>query len=351
MTLSFKTFRYWVLGPIALAGLFGLLAWCSIMLTRGDGRVAAIWLPNALLVAVLLRSEGPGRLRFFPPAYAANVLAGMIAGDPVARALGTSLANSVEVGAIWLGMLLARYPRPDFANLRQLVTFSVIAGMICPLIGGSIGASVLVQTGAVTDLWVSTWLHWSLIDGLSMLIAAPTLLILYDAAKVWSRPTRAVLFEWAAVSGLSLIIFGAVFFQNSFPLLFLICPVILLSAFRLGMSGTALSIVWTAVIAMIATTFDAGPISLVRGSLADKLLMFRNGIAGRGWLGGQTATQQCVATSGRIQRHDPGKYAGRYFHQRCPGPLGISKSGLDQAHRSVGRRIARSTQSRVIARR
>ena len=275
MTLSFKTFRHWVLGPIALAGLFGLLAWCSIMLTRGDGRVAAIWLPNALLVAVLLRSDGLARLRFFPPAYAANVLAAMIAGDPAARALGTSLANSVAVGGIWLGMLLARYPRPDFANLRHLVAFSGIAGVICPLIGGAIGASVLLQTGAIQNQWVSTWLNWSLIDGLSMLIAAPTLLILYDAAKVWRRPTRAVLLEWAVVSGLSLMMLGAVFFQNSFPLLFLIYPVILLSAFRLGMSGTALSIIWTAAIAMIATTFDAGPISLVKGSFSDKLLILQ----------------------------------------------------------------------------
>ena len=149
MTLSFKTFRYWILGPIALAGLFGLLTWCSIMLTRGDGRVAAIWLPNALLVAVLLRSDGLARLRLFPPAYAANVLAAMIAGDPIARALGTSVANSVAVGGIWLGMILARYPRPDFSNLRHLVTFSGIAGVICPLIGGAIGAAVLVQTGGL----------------------------------------------------------------------------------------------------------------------------------------------------------------------------------------------------------
>ena len=108
-----------------------------------------------------------------------------------------------------------------------------------------------------------------------MLIAAPTLLILYDAVKVQHRPSRAELTEWMAVSSVSLVMLGIVFTQNRFPLLFLMCPVILLSAFRLGMSGTALSIVWTAAIAMIANTFDFGPISLVRGSLAEKLLVLQ----------------------------------------------------------------------------
>ena len=276
MTLSFKIFRHWVLAPIVVAALFGLLAWCSIMLTRGDGRVAAIWLPNALLVAVLLRGRGLISLRFFPLAYAANVLADMLAGDPWGRALGVSLANSIEVGGIWLGMILARQPRPDFVNLRDLVAFSGIGGVVCPLIGGAIGASVLARTGAAPDKWFSNWLSWSLSDGLSMLIVAPTLLILFDAVKVWRRPTRAVLIEWTMVSSLSLIMLGAVFLQTSFPLLFLICPVILLSAFRLGMSGTALSIVLTAAIAMIATTFGEGPINLVKGSLSYKLLVLQS---------------------------------------------------------------------------
>ena len=275
MTFSIRNFRRLVIEPIMVAGLFGVLAWCSIMLTRSDGRVAAIWIPNALLVAVLLRSRGLISLRFLPLAFVANVVAAMMTGDTMGRAIGVSLANSVEIGAIWWGMILARQPRPDFANLHQLVTFCWIAGVICPLLGGLIGATVLTNTGAAQDLWFSTWLSWSLADGLSMLIVAPTLLILYDAAKVWRRPTRAILIEWMMVSSLSLIMLMAVFFQKSFPLLFLICPVILLSAFRLGMSGTALSIVWTAAIAMFAMTLGLGPINLIQGSLAHKLMILQ----------------------------------------------------------------------------
>ncbi|MEZ5694656.1 MAG: hypothetical protein R3D99_12675, partial [Altererythrobacter sp.] len=44
-----------IAGLLAAGALFGLLAWCAIELTCGDGRIAMVWIPNAVAVAFLLR--------------------------------------------------------------------------------------------------------------------------------------------------------------------------------------------------------------------------------------------------------------------------------------------------------
>lgn len=45
------------LQTLALALLFGILAYLAIVITGGEDRIAAIWLPNAVLVAIILRQK------------------------------------------------------------------------------------------------------------------------------------------------------------------------------------------------------------------------------------------------------------------------------------------------------
>ena len=51
-----------LLAILFAAILFGFLAWGGVMLTRDESRIAAVWLPNAALVAILMRGRGAGDL-------------------------------------------------------------------------------------------------------------------------------------------------------------------------------------------------------------------------------------------------------------------------------------------------
>ena len=262
--------RLLVLNPLLLGVLFGLLAWTSMVLTRYEGRIAAIWVPNAMLAAVLLRGRGRIDLRFFPYAWLANVIANLSVGDSLARAAGLSSTNSIEIGLVWALLTLAGTPRPVMSRLPDLLKFTVIAGVVAPVISGLLAALILAPPDLTTGL--VNWVLWSLTDGLGLLIVTPSLLIMHDAARGWKRPSTTAVTHWLAIAMLSLATVMIVFFQRTFPFLFLICPVVLLSAFRLGTAGTAFSIIMTAVVATIATSQGDGPIALVQGSITYKLL-------------------------------------------------------------------------------
>lgn len=66
-----------------------------------------------------------------------------------------------------------------------------------------------------------------------------------------------------------------VFFQNSFPFLFLVTPVVVFSAFRQGQVGAALSIIYISIIASVGTAYDSGPVHLVQGGLSQKLMVLQ----------------------------------------------------------------------------
>ena len=265
--------RLFVFDPLLIGALYGFLAWTSLVLTRYEGRIAAFWMPNAILAAVLLRGRGRIDLRFFPYAWLGNLLAGLTMGDSLTRAVGLSSTNSIEVGLVWALLTLAGTPRPMMNRLPDLFKFSVIAGLIAPACSGLLAAIVLAPPDWTTGL--VNWTLWSLTDGLGLLIVTPIILIIHDAVKGWQRPSLTAVGHWLAVAVLSIVTVLIVFFQHSFPFLFLICPVVLLSAFRLGTAGTAFSIILIAVVATIATSQGDGPIALVQASITYKLMVLQ----------------------------------------------------------------------------
>src|SRR5436190_11910278 len=64
------------LGPFVVAAATFVLTYACVMLPRGDGGVASIWAPNAVLVAVMLRSP---RAKWI--AYLSMGAIGMLAGN------------------------------------------------------------------------------------------------------------------------------------------------------------------------------------------------------------------------------------------------------------------------------
>ncbi len=258
---------------LTIAFVYGGLAVAGIELTRADGRIAAVWLPNAFLLAVLLRA-GPSRdPAIFVAGFAANFIANLIVGDSVPRAALLGAANSLEVAVACYGTRRLCGARPDMTRLATLARFMLVGGVVAPAASATLAAVVLAPPG--TTFMPDLWLGWLVTDGLGLLIATPSLLIVAERWRTRASLSRARAIEWLGLSAVGTLLTVLVFSQSRFPFLFVISPIVLVYAFRLGAFGTAVGTATIAVIASIATSLDTGPISLVQGDLPVKLLVLQ----------------------------------------------------------------------------
>ncbi len=281
-----------------VAAGFAFLAWAGIMLTRDAGRIAALWLPNALLVAIILRLKWPVAWRYMLSCNLANIAVALAIGDTAFQAVGLALCNSVEVAIVYFGLRRISGSQPDLADSKTLGWFSLIGGVGAPMVSATLATAVL-STQASIPL-IDTWSTWMIADGLGMLIAAPLLVILVQA---WRQPMawdHRKVAEWAIVIGLGAIGTALVFAQSSYPFLFMASLFVLLAAFRLGVTGAAVATVIVAAIATIETSFGSGPIHLVQGTLHSKVMVLQIFLVFT--YAGALPVASALATRGRLQR-------------------------------------------------
>lgn len=247
---------------LLVAALFGAAAWGGIALTRELGRVAAIWPCNGLLVSLLLlrsRSDWPAMVA---ACFAANVAVNTLVGDSLIASFGFSTANLGEV------LLAAVALRPHLnsmsalLNARVLIRFFCYAVLLAPAASG-IAASLVLHAATGSPL-LDTFSRWWAADALGMAMMVPLVFAvqpceLRDSLRGQRWPGLLLPFA------LLLLITCGVFAQNTYPLLFLIVPAVLLIAFRLGFTATAIAIFMTAVIAVAFTIAGKGPFMLVHG--------------------------------------------------------------------------------------
>lgn len=260
------------LAMLAVALGFGVLASAGIALTREEGRIAALWFPNALLLVCLLSAPRHWIPHLLSAAFAANVCANLLAGDPVFVAAGLALANQVEVLAVLFGLVRMRCHPIDFQNARHIVAFAGIAVASSALSGiAAIGVLQPDGLGAALALW---W-KWARSDALGLLLLVPSWMILIDGWQRRHLLTRAKLLEALGIIAVGTAISLYTFWQTDYPFLFLDAPVVILYAMRLGAVGNAIAIINLAIVASIATMAGRGPINLVDGSLSEKVMVLQ----------------------------------------------------------------------------
>src|SRR5215203_1492885 len=86
----------------ALAAAVAALAYLSLALPRDTARAAPIWLANAAVLAVLLRSPPRTWWTWIAAGLAGNVAANLATGDEGLRSLALALCNTGEVVACGL---------------------------------------------------------------------------------------------------------------------------------------------------------------------------------------------------------------------------------------------------------
>lgn len=261
-----------IAGATLVATAYFLFAWAGIALTREEGRIAAVWIPNAILLAVVLWSGGHRRLIFFAAAFGANLAADFVSGDSIWRALALSLVNIAEVCAAWRILSAFHCQRPNFARLPDLLRF-IVAACLAACLAGVLSA--LVLTPGTPGEAITFWWRRASADALGLLLFTPAIMILGEALidPVWPGWRRLAEGVALVIGGTAVSLFT--FWQSSYPLLFLDAPLVLIYALRLGKVGCSIAIFNLAIVASIATFNGLGPINLVQGDLSEKLIVLQ----------------------------------------------------------------------------
>lgn len=247
--------------PVARTfAIFLAIALASLLFTKLQGRVAAVWPANAFLLVTLLRTRASLRPALAVAAFLANVTADVATSDELPRALFLSAANLVEVGVAFAGLQRVLRSSDDLVRPRQLGLFIIVA-LLAPAAGALASAYVLSDTPGFSVSVLRTW--WTA-DALGLLIFAPAAFILLDGSSRDLLRRRHAPTTLVSLSTL-LVAVSATFLQTDYPFLFLVPPCLVLMTFLSGLAGSAWGILIVAVFGIAATVNGLGPATLARG--------------------------------------------------------------------------------------
>ena len=257
---------------LVLAALFGILAYTGIALTRGNERIAMLWLPNAVAAAWLIYSRTRAAPFYILGCLLANIAVNRLVGDNWSIALGLAIANSVEIATL---VLLVRKAKDAALDLAEVDTYAVLilASVVASLASATVASVVLADTG--TGFSLADGQRWLIADALSLIIILPATLVFLGAWRERKSPQARDLLEWMVMVGLVTIGTMLIFTQTTFPFLFLTSPLVLYAAFRTGLVGTAVATLLITAISSAATAIGLGPIVLVRGGSELQLVAYQ----------------------------------------------------------------------------
>ncbi|WP_260483080.1 PAS domain S-box protein [Sphingomicrobium flavum] len=265
-----------LLAFLTLALTCGVLAFSAQAFFTTAGPLATVWVCNGIALAAMLRSP-----RAYWPTLAAAVMIGtgsgnFLVGTPLLTAYGLGFANMSEtlIAAVIAGSVFS--PDSDFDDrvvIGRFMAASVVGVSAAALIAAailylSLGAPLLPSIKA-----------WFVPDILGLLVVTPFLLSL--------RPTSLRRGRWRSRAGVqsssrlydslvnrtatvlavaALVVATAfVFSQPGAPLLFVIGPLVMMTAFRLPLFGAMLALVACSLVAIVMTGQGGGPIAAYTG--------------------------------------------------------------------------------------
>jgi signal transduction histidine kinase len=206
----------------------------SDFLTRNALGIATLWPTNALLAGGLLVLNPRRRIILTIVAVISHVAIDLLVGDGVGRTLLYTLVDIGEALLVWWVTRRFFGGPPRVRTMRQLALLTTLTAPVT-LAMAAIAAAVLTLGYGLPFVTVLT--DWFLCGVLGMAIVLPAVLVLLDSEhrRAFQRPVLEQLGLGLLVAGLSALVFHA----KGLPAPFLLFPVALLAAFRLGPRGAA----------------------------------------------------------------------------------------------------------------
>jgi signal transduction histidine kinase len=250
----------YALAVALLAGAYYLAGRLGLELGYLDGAVTAVWPPAGLGLAVLFL-------------YGIRLWPGIVAGDllladfstPLGTVLGQTVGNTL---ALVVAAILLRRLTGGRGDLTR--TFDVLAFVVCAVVAALVSAAFGPTSLRLGDVIAADELGrvfrtWTLSDAAGVLVVAPALMT-WAALGVKGIRRRDVV-EGAIVL-VVLVALAELAPQRDVP--YIVFPVLLWTALRLGPRGAATAIVVVCSITVWNTAQEEGP--FVRDSITDSLL-------------------------------------------------------------------------------
>ena len=256
----------------AVAAVVFIAAWAGIELIREGGRIASLWLSNALALALLLRRSRDARGALLATVFAANAVANLYTGDALLLGLGLAACNVIEVA---VAVALLHWARNQFLAMGEsggMARLLLYAGLIAPACS-AVCAALLLSAATGAD-FAQVGLRWFAADSIGMIALAPMLVTL-------RRGTLRELFQASSPFGLLVLtalvlsVTTLVFMQQGYPILFLILPMLTLTAFRMRFVGTAILVALVSTIATVCTIRGLGPIAGAIPEITNRILFLQ----------------------------------------------------------------------------
>lgn len=242
---------------------------------------ATFWPPSGLYLAALLLTPRRQWWYLLLAALPANLVSDVgFHQQTLAVSLAFWLINSLEAG---LGAFLVRWLLPDakpVGQVREWLAFIGVGAFLSPLLGASLGATLLHLMGGSTGFgWL--WFAWWSSDALGILLVTP--LVLLWMTGPWPRRwlTRFTLLEVGAL-GTGMVLTAQVIFGQdvAHPNPFLshpywIVPFLLWTAVRFELRGAVSALFVFALIVVGNTTRGDGPFALQGQTFAPATLILQ----------------------------------------------------------------------------
>ncbi len=244
-----------VLRLALLAGLVCALTWLSLAMNRSWGRVAPIWLPNAVWLVFLLNAPRRRWLAMMAAGLSGNLAAALLSGDTLVLAGGLGAANALETlaCAALVRNILRRRMRVD--RIGDLLKFGTIAAG-CACGSALLGAGWMAEiNGAPLVPGIATW---AFADGLGLIVLGPPLLVLADR-RLGLHTARLATRRNFVVLGLILCAMILVAILPDHPLMLVATPVLLMAALQLEFAATALAMLIVTASALALVSFGWTP--------------------------------------------------------------------------------------------
>lgn len=223
---------------------------------------AISWPIDGLLIGVMLmcrRSDWP----WIMMGYVLAVIPGRIGNHvPIRMTLLDNVCNIYE-------MVFAAWVLPPYTGLsewlrrpRLIVRFSLVAALGAPLLPALIWASV-----AGASFHWNFWMvvrRWESGDALTIALFTPLVLVLVSSeTRLLLR--KKTLPETTALFGMLIASIEVVFHQSAYPIAFILFPILVVIASRLGFPGAVLAVNILNILTAKATIQGAGPFMFVQG--------------------------------------------------------------------------------------
>ncbi len=254
-------------------------------------QVTTVWAPTGIAVAALLLWG----ITLWPAIWLAAFAANALTNVPPWVAAGIATGNALEaVAAVWV-LSRVRGFDPVFRRTRDVLAFIAVAVVASPIVSASVGVAMLcVGDVAAWTRYGELWKEWWSGNALGALVIAPVILTAFRAERSRARRTIEI-FVLAALAGVIAAVVSGGLLTSPISGLppFLIFPIVIVAAVRLGQPAAALVTVVVAAVVIWNTFAGYRPYGIV--GIHDNLLVvhtFVGVLAGSGLLLAAATTER-----------------------------------------------------------